>query len=1038
MRRSVWILALGALATAWTLLSADRLAAQGVTTAAVTGTVTDPNGAPLAGFQVTVTHNATGAVAGVVTRGDGRYYLPGLQPGGPYTIRVEGLGYSPEVREGVTLALSQTARFDFVLRQQAIALEGIDVTAERGTVISKGRTGAATVVGQETVEKTPTLSRDFTALTRLAPQISVDGNASNAGGRNSKFNNIQIDGAANNDLFGLGSGGTPGNDVGAKPISMEAIQEFQVVIAPFDVRQGGFTGAGVNAITKSGTNEFHGSFTYFGRNQDFAGKYINFDGNEAAALGDFTDQGFAFSLGGPIMKDKLHFFVAGEFSDRSAPNGGVAIGRDASITFDEVQPIVDYVRQTYGYDAGTIGEVTMKRFSDNLFGRIDYQINQNHRLTVRHNWVDAGDDNLSRTNANYFLGNAGYEKTSKTHSTVAQLNSSFGGRYFNELRIGRTTIDDVRKVGDLFPFVTINLPNGRAISLGTENFSGKNVLEQDVIEVTNDLTFTAGRHTVTIGTHNEFFGFSNLFVRNAYGNYQFSSFENFMLGRPSRYEYSYLLPGGKDRAEFDVRQYSFYIQDQFDVTDRLTVTAGLRYDVSTFPDKPSHNPMVLDSLGRRTDGVPTSMGSFNPRIGFNWDVMGDRSTQVRGGIGYFSGRTPYVWISNAYGNTGVDYASFTCSGSAVPDFVADPHNQPTSCAGSTSLAPGVINLTNPDFEFPQVLRTSLAVDRELPYGFVGTLEWIYTKSVQDALFQELTVGPQDGIVEGRPHYRRATRGFSSVTDITNTDENYSYSITAQLQRQFAGKWDASVAYTYGEAWDVTSTTSSQAYSNWRYNPVDADPNNPKLRPSNFDVRHRIVAQGSYQLELLRNAPTNISLVYVGESGRPYSYTYANTDINGDGSRDNDLIFVPADPSQIRFQGTPEQQQASWQALNAFIEKEECLREARGKVLERNACRLPWTNQFDVRVSQWLPVPRMAGHRVELNLDVINVANLLNEDWGKVQYVPNQNSTLLRAADTTPDAQGRVLFESFSGRSSIYNISDLSSRWQIQLGARYVF
>ena len=1038
MRRYRWILALGALATAWTLVSADRLAAQGVTTAAVTGTVTDPNGAPLAGARVTVTNTATGAVASVATRGDGRYYLPGLQPGGPYTIRVEGLGFAEEVIEGITLALSQTARFDFVLQSQAIALEAIEVTAERSAVMSRGRTGAATVVNQSTVEKMPTLTRDFTALTRLAPQISVDGNASSAIGRNSKFNNIQIDGAANNDLFGLGSGGTPGNDVGAKPISMEAIQEFQVVIAPFDVRQGGFTGAGVNAITKSGTNDFHGTFTYYGRNQSFAGRYINYNGTEAAPLGDFTDKGFAFSLGGPIQRDKLHFFVAGEFGDRAAPNGGVAIGRDAAIRFEEVQPIVDYVRETYGYEPGEIGEVTMRRFSDNLFARLDYQINENHRLTVRHNWVDAGDDNLSRTNSNYFLGNAGYKKTSVTHSTVAQLNSNFGGRFFNELRIGRTTIDDVRNVGELFPFVTINLPDGRAISFGTENFSGKNVLEQDVIEITNDLTFTAGRHTITVGTHNEFFGFSNLFVRNPYGNYRFNSFEDFQAGNPSRYEYTYLLPGGKERAEFDVRQLSFYVQDQFDVTDRLTLTAGIRYDVSLFPDKPSYNPMVEDSIGRRTDGVPESMSSINPRIGFNWDVYGDRSMQVRGGVGYFSGRTPYVWISNAYGNTGVDYASFTCSGAAAPAFVADPHNQPESCAGSTSLAPGIINLTNPDFKFPQVLRTSLAIDRELPYGFVGTLEWIYSKSVHDALFQELTVGDQIGMAEGRPRYARARRGFSSVTDITNTDENYSYSITAQLQRQFADRWDASIAYTYGQAWDVTSTTSSQAFSNWRYNPIDGDPNNPKLRPANFDVRHRIVAQGSYQLELIPNSPTNIALIYVGESGRPYSYTYASSDINGDGSADNDLIFVPASPDQIRFQGTPEQQQASWQALNAFIEGEECLREARGRVLERNACRLPWTNQFDVRVSQQVSVPRMPGHRVEFNLDIINVANLLNKDWGKVQYVPNQNSTLLRAADTTPDENGRVLFEPFSGQSSVHNISDLASRWQIQLSARYVF
>lgn len=1037
MRKPFWVVALTLLIGLWSGLDAERLNAQGVTTSAIIGTVTDVSGAPLPGFQVVITNTATGARSAVITRNDGRYFIPGLQPGGPYTIRVEGLGYATQEREGITLALSQTARFDFTMQVQAIAIEGIDVTAKGNAVISKGRTGAATVVDETAVERMPNISRDFTNFTRLTPQISTDGIASNAAGRNSKFNNIQIDGAANNDLFGLGAGGSPGNDVGAKPISMEAIQEFVVVIAPFDVRQGGFTGAGVNAITKSGTNEFHGTLSYYGRNQGMVGRFELPDGTLADKVGDFGESGFAFSLGGPIIKDRLRFFVAGEFSEREAPNGGVAIGRDANITLGEAQEIADYVKERYGYDVGELGEVTMGRFSNNLFGRLDFDINDNHRLTVRHNWVDAGDDNLSRTNNGYHFGNAGYEKTSVTNSTVAQLNSNFGGRFFNELRLGRTTIRDLRQVGDLFPFVEIQLTDGRAVRFGTENFSGKNELDQDVFELTNDLTFQVGRHNITVGTHNEFFRFSNLFVRNAYGNYQFGSFDDFKNGTPKRYEYSYLLPGGKERAEFNVRQYSFYVQDQFDVTDRFTLTAGLRYDISFLPDNPSYNADVETAFGRKTSDVPSGNGLFNPRIGFNWDINGDETTQLRGGTGLFSGRTPYVWISNAYGNTGVDYASFTCSeAGTIPAFEADPLKQPKTCAGATSDAPNVINLVDKDFKFPQVWRTSLAVDHRLPYNLIGTLEAIYTKSVNDVLYRELTVGSQDGIVEGRPRYSSNRKGFASVTDVTNTDQNYSYSITGQLQRPMVDNWSASVAYTYGQAWDVTSTTSSQAYSNWRYHPIDGDPNNPKLRPSNFDVRHRILAHATYRAEFLQNAPTDISLIYVGESGRPYSYTYSSTDINGDGSRDNDLIYVPASASEIRFEGTPDQQAASWAALEDLISRESCLSEARGSVLERNACRLPWTNQVDVRVSQ--TVPSIFGHRLELNIDIINFMNLLNDNWGKVYYVPNQNRAILRAANTTPDAEGRVLFQNFGGLKNIHDVSDLASRYQIQIGARYVF
>lgn len=1040
MRKSVRFTILPAL-VALLGLSAGQLRAQGVTTAAVTGAVTDESGSPLPGFQVIITHGATGGTAAVLTRGDGRYYLPGLQPGGPYTIRVEGLGYAPEVRDGVNLTLSQTARFDFTMRVQAIALEGIDVAASRGAVISKGRTGATTVVGEQTVERMPTLNRDFTSFTRLAPQISTDGSASNAAGRNSKFNNIQLDGASYNNLFGLGSGGAPGDDTGAKPISLEAVQEFQVVISPFDVRQGGFTGAGINAITKSGTNEFHGTLSFFGRNQNFAGRFVGADGNTSAKLTDFTDQGAAFSLGGPIMQNKLHFFVAGEMSSRKNPNGGVAIGRDAAMTEADVKPIVDYIKNTFGYDAGDIGEVTMERFSDNLFGRIDYTINQDHRLTLRHNYVSAGDDNLGRGNTAYALGNAGYLKTSKTHSSVAQLNSTLGGRFFNEFRLGYSTIRDVREVGEAFPFLRIGLGDNRNIMIGTEQYSPQNVLDQDILEVTNDLTFNSGRHTFTIGTHNEFFRFANLFVRNPFGFYTFNSFADLQAGTPSRYESSYLLPGGNKQAEFAVQQYGFYLQDQFDVTDRLTLTAGLRYDISFFPDKPTFNQMVLDSLGRRTDEVPSGKGLFNPRVGFNWDVNGDESTQLRGGIGYFSGRTPYVWVSNAYGNTGVDYASFTCtSTNGVPAFVADPHNQPQGCAGATVIPPGTINTIDKDFKFPQVLRSTLAVDHRLPYGFVGSLEWIYTKSVHDVLYQELTSTDEvTGQREGRDVYRRRTAGFATVTDITNTDQNYSYSVTGQLQRSFADNWDLSLAYTYGEAWDVTSTTSSQALSNWRYNPVSIEhSNNPKLRPSNFDVRNRIIATGTYRLDLLERAPTELSLIYVGESGRPFSYSYNSFDVNGDGSINNDMIYVPANQSEINFVAgsgiTPEQ---SWENFNNFVESLSCLRESRGQVLERNACRLPWSNQLDLRLTQ--TVPSAFGHRMEINLDVINFANLVNKDWGKSQYIPSQNEAILsQASGTSFDANGHATYQAFRPRTSPYLFSDLSSRYQIQLSARYRF
>lgn len=1035
---ALWVLVL---ATAM----AGAAAAQGVTTSAITGRVTNAQGEPVDGAQVVATNTATGREYRVVTRDGGRYQLQGLQPGGPYTVRVAGMGFEGQARTGVNLALSQTARFDFSLAPEALAIEGLSVVVERGNVISRGRTGTATVVSDSAIARLPTITRDFTDFTRLTPQISTSGDASNAGGRNSRFNTIQIDGAVNNDLFGLNSGGTPGSGSDAKPITLEAIQEFQVAIAPFDVRQGGFTGAAINAVTKPGTNDFRGSLTLFNRNESLVGNYRFPDtGEKGPAFADFTHTEAGFSLGGPIIRDKLHFFTAGEITRRSAPINNVAGTSTSEISIQEAQAVADILRNQYGYEPGEVGAMNLGTEGHNLFGRVDWSINSNHRLTLRHNYVDGVRDDLSRSNSLYFLGGSLFERDNVNTSTVAQLNSIFRSQFFNELRIGFSTIRDKRIPQDNTPSVRVALPVGpggsRALFAGSEQFSGQNELDQDVVEVTNDLTFTRGMHNITLGTHNEFFGFSNLFVRNAFGYYEFNSPADLQAARASRYEYSYLLPGGSERAEFDVRQLSFYVQDQMDLTENFSLTAGVRYDVTHFPDNPGRNTafeQAFSTLGRRTDAVPSGKGQFSPRVGFNWDVLGDRSTQVRGGVGLFSGRTPYVWISNVYGNTGLDYVRFTCTGNATPRFVSDPANQPRNCVGNTSLAANEINLADPDFELPQVFRTSFAVDRRLPLGFTGTLEGLYSQSVNDVLYRELNLRPASGTVEGgRPRYAgRLSNAFANVTDITNTDEGYNYSVTGQLQRPFRENFDFSLAYTFTRARDVNSVTSSQAFSNWRFNPIDADPNDPDLRPSNFEVPHRVLASGSYQFGFLRRGPTDVSFIYVGESGRPYSYSY-NGDVNNDGSNGNDLFYVPANASEIRFQGTQAQQAESWQNLNAFIESVDCLRGARGTIVKRNACRQPWSNRIDLRIAQ--TVPTLRGQGVQVTANIINFGNLLNEEWGLSQFVSNQNDALLSTASTTPDANGRVQFRPFGAGKRQFNTSNLSSRYQIQLGVRYSF
>lgn len=1068
-------------------------AAQGVTTSAVAGRVVNEQGEPIEGAAVTVTNARTGAEYRAVTRSDGRYLLQGLQPGGPYRIQAARIGLATQSRAGLQLALSQTEQIDFTLSAQALTLDVLTVTAEdEGSVISPGRTGTATVISDSAINRLPTITRDFTDFTRLVPQLSTGSSGgTSGGGRNFRFNSIQIDGAANNDLFGLAASGTPGGQANTKPITLEAIQEFQVVLAPFDVRQGGFTGAGINAVTRSGTNEFEGTFAAFGRNENLVGNYhFNEGTNDVRSrdYGAFRQNELAFSLGGPIVQDRAFFFVAAEVARREAPNGtfiapnGNTFANTGSITISgaRVDSVFNILNTRYGYNPGTYGDVDLQRESNNVFARLDFNLGANNRLTVRHNYVDAWDDNFSRTDAAYYLGDAGYVFNSTTNATVAQLNSTLGNQLFNEFRVGYTTVRDNRDInGNPFPRVEVDLPAGSCsgggtcrVVAGSENFSIANELDQDVLEITNDLTVSRGIHNLTVGTHNEFFSFSNLFARNLYGLFRFNGIADFNTGRASRYEYSFFnenVEGANDRAEFGVQQLSFYVQDRLSLSSRFTLTPGVRWDLTRFTDTPGRNPAfetsfqrAFDTLGlgaftRRTDEVPENTVLFNPRVGFNWDVSGDQSTQVRGGVGLFSGRTPYVWVSNAYGNTGLDYTRFTCSGGSTraPAFTTDLNNLPQACVNAQgqpvaiAALPNEINTIDPDFKLPQVMRYSLAVDRRLPLGLYLTLEGLYTDSRSDPVYRDLTVIPRANVsVEGRPAYTRVNAaGFGNVYDVYNTGKNYSYSLTAQVQRPFLNGWEGSLAYTYSRSEDVNGLTSSQASSNYRFNPIDIDPNNPRLATGMNDIPHRIVGSFTRAFQYIRNAPTDISLIYVGESGRPYSYTY-NGDVNGDGQDANDLVYVPASATDVRFEpfrlpgtnnatdaGNPYTPAQSWQNLNAFIESVDCLRNARGQVVERNACRQPWSNRFDVRVAQTLPTFR--GQSAQFTLDILNFGNLLSNEWGRSEFVNNQADQVLRVANSAA-VNGRVQLGGFGPRTNIFQVSDLNSRYQIQAGIRYSF
>jgi hypothetical protein len=1018
--------------------------AQGTTSAAFNGLVTDVDGNPIVGATVTAVHTPTGTVYTAISRIDGLFNIPAVKVGGPYTVTFTMDPFKTQELKGITLKLGEDRNLKIKLALETIA-EEITVIASN-PIISEGRTGAAQNVSTAIIESMPSIGRSFDDFARLAPQVDArGGGAYSAAGRSNKYNNIQIDGAVNNDLFGLSGSGTPGLSA---PISLDAVQEFQLVIAPYDVRQGGFTGSSLNAITRSGTNMFSGSAYYYGRNQDFVGK-----GPDNKAYGTFSEKQYGFRVGGPVIKDKLFFFVSGELGDRTSPTNYIIDDSGASndfggsnITKADADRFVSILKTKYGYDPGGYGAGYKDLASDNtkIFARLDYNISDKHRLTLRHNYVSGNQiNNPSKASSTVFpFGDVYYSLTNKTNSTVAQLNSTLGNNLFNELTLNYTTIRDSRATGDkLFPQVNVSVAGGYRLTAGTEQYSGANGLNQDIIELTDNLTWYKGKHTFTIGTHNEFFNFANLYIRNYYGYWEFNSLNDFEAGKSSRYYHDFITADPKSKwwAEFGVMQLGAYAGDNWAVLPNLNLTLGVRLDVPIINDIPTANPKVEQTFGIKTDQAASGNLLFSPRIGFNWDVNKDKKTQVRGGIGIFSGRTPYVWISNQFSNTGIDFTRFDLRNPTF-SFVADPLNQPESGPG---LVSGIseVDIIDKNFTYPQVLRTNLAIDKELPWGIIGTLEFIYSKNINEILYQNLNLRQLDTLGRGgRIMYARdVNKSFNDVIYLTNSTKGYQYSLSLQLQKNFNRNSWTNFTYSYGQAKDVNSGTSSQAASNFGYNPVRFDVNNPELTWSNYDVRHRIGAAVSYTFNFLKNAPTSIGLFYSGRSGRPYSSTYNYSDANGDASSGNDLVYVPANLSEIVLYDSKgnkyADQNAAWSTFDSFISRDAGLSAARGTIVPRNASREPWYHGLDARIAQDIPIPGLKDNRLQFTLDIVNLLNLFNKDWGKLVYVSNQNDVPWTLMGKETDGRDKI---QFTDRADIFSISQLSSRWQMQLGLRYSF
>ena len=1026
------------LAALCVLLAGAPASAQTVTTGSITGTVVDAQGGALPGATVVGTHTPTGTRYEAVTDGQGRYTLLNVRVG-PYTVAVSMPSFKEERQDDVTVTLGEQRTLDFRL-QLASVTETLTVTASAQT-IDLSRAGTADNVSSHAVQNLPTIQRSLVDIARTSPYFSPAGLnedplAISVAGRNNRYNNVQIDGAVNNDVFGLAASGTPGGQTETQPISLDAIQELQLVVSPYDVRQGGFSGGGINAITRSGSNRFSGTGYFFGRNQDLVG-----ESPTGTKVGQFKDQQFGASIGGPIVQNRAFFFGNLELGRRDNPSGVSVAGSGQQFgRADEINRFVSILRDRYGYDPGSTDEFIRTVNSDKIFVRTDFNIANRHQLTVRHNYNESLNDIGRPTLSSYYMPDAFYRIANDTNSTVAQLNSTFGASIVNELRFTYQRIRD-RRAGQPtedrpFPFVEVNLSSGQ-VRAGRENFSTANELDQDVYEINNDFTILRGRHTLTIGTHNEFFKFRNLFIRDNFGTYNFDSLDLFEQGLAQSFSYSFSLTGNpREAARFRVRQFGFYVGDQWRPSTSLTLTMGVRADIPTFPDRPSRNPASEEGFGLRTDEVPGGV-LWSPRVGFNYALGEGNVEQVRGGLGLFAGRTPYVWLSNQYGNTGIEFRRLSISrgnGSQRIPFITDPAAQPTSIGNA---ATNEIDLIDPDYSYPSLIRGNVGYDRQLGFfGLTGTAEFLYSKNVNDVKYQNLNLRQVGTRPDGRPVWaRNVVPSLSDVIYLTNTDEGDAWSIAFKLDRPLANRFFMNASYLYGRSRSILDGTSSQAASNWGNVYVPGDPNNPPLTRSNFDPGHRVTISGGYDIPVGAGFTATASVFYSGQSGRPWSANYA-FDYNGDARGTNDLLYIPASASEgYAFTN------GTFEDLMTWANSEECLADYIGKIHERNACRAPWINTLDFRMNLGLPFRRV---KAELTWDVLNVINLVDNQRGLLEYANFNDLLVVRPAFNTAtgvvtyNLQNIVVNGQVQTPDDQYTRNDLLSRWQMQFGARIRF
>jgi outer membrane receptor protein involved in Fe transport len=1094
-----------------------------VTTSSLTGLIKDDKGEASIGATVQATHVPSGTKYGVATNGEGRFNIQNMRIGGPYTVTISYIGSRTETREGIVLQLGQPYVLNATLVAEGSQLKEVAITGTNPrSILNSDKTGSITVIDRTALQRLPSISRSLNDFTRLTPQAS--GQA--IGGGSNRSNYFSVDGSDFNNNFGIG-GSLP---AGGSPISLDAIEEISVNITPYDVRQSGFTGAAINAVTRAGTNDFSGSAYGYYRNQNYQGSRV---GDQSVILQDQRFYQYGARLGGPIIKNKLFFFANYETEEnrtpgqqRTAATAAAPFGSGTNVarpTATDLDTYATFLREKYGYDPGAYQGYSFVAPRTKILGRLDWNIAQNHHFNVRYSQVEGKSPSFPSTsrspfgnfpgggnrqqNTALFYQNANYFQESNFYSLAAELNSTFGkkGSTTNTLRGTYTRQNDPRSSpsSTLFPFVDILKDGTPYTSFGTELFTYGNLRDVKIYSIKDDFTWVLGRNNFTAGYQGDFSETKNGFQRFGTGYYTFASWDDFATGKnPLDFGITYSLTPGYEQAfpSFKYQQHSVYLQDEVAVSDRLRITGGLRVDLTHYANtlRPFEEVAGLTFAGGEKIDVAALPGNqilYSPRLGFNLDVLGDRTLQLRGGTGIFTGRVPYVWIVSQAGDAGTLQVTQQFSGAAVPGpFNPDPTAyRPAVAPQPGTIIPSTTSSLARDFRFPQTWKSSLAVDAKLPFGVVGTVEAIVNRDINAAVYHNANlVDPQTLSASGSPDnrliYPGATTGRTEASNkyinpllngqpvatgtsgtgatnspgvynaivLGNASRGYYFSLTGKLDKQFTSNLFGSLAYTYTDSKNLFDGGGDQPLSAWQGTATVNGSNNLGLAYNGNTLPHRVVASLSYRQEFLGHLGTTVSFYYEGATQGRYSYLYS-TDFNRDGAN-ADLIYIPKDASEITFvpvttgtgantmtQFTAQQQS---DAFFAYIKQDPYLSKHQGEYAERNGAQYPWRNEVDVKILQDI-FTNIGGKRnsLQVSLDIFNLGNLLNNNWGRVKqttfnnFLEPQNVSSLTTAPNGPTPTFRFGHDNVTGQllsTAFRDAVSLSSTYYMQLGLRYTF